>query len=279
MMPMVLDLLEHGIIYQWDTAHFITQLAQSTDPSLTYTRGKYTNEGAWSNWSLLYNSYNKPTPADIGAATADHSHIVMLPNGTNPNTVLETGFYRCVEWSYQLRKDLPVLTGDSQAMLVVYNYTTGWCRQIMMSPHDNWIYWIRACVNQAWTAWLKIDLNTLPLQRLKLSDVDKSGFTATDFVSNMNTILKKIPYEGTLFDQVTPNTVLARSIGQKLLNDGVISSLSITTFGCVLDIKKPFGAVVPIKLYTTDKNEYTTMAVYANNTYTFGPIRCTYSFT
>lgn len=48
--------------------------------------------GAWSDWSAVYSTANKPTPADIGAAASSHNHSASeITSGTLPVTRGGTG--------------------------------------------------------------------------------------------------------------------------------------------------------------------------------------------
>lgn len=49
--------------------------------SRVWTRAQYST-GTWTQWARDYNTLNKPTPSEIGAAVADHSHPYMADGGT-----------------------------------------------------------------------------------------------------------------------------------------------------------------------------------------------------
>ena len=65
--------------FNWDNASgWTSQLfVQNSDNPKVQVRGM--NAGTWGNWHTLYGTNNKPTPADIGAATSNHTHNNYLP--------------------------------------------------------------------------------------------------------------------------------------------------------------------------------------------------------
>ncbi|MCH7370037.1 pyocin knob domain-containing protein [Aeromonas sp. MR16] len=60
--------------------------------SRVYIRAQYST-GAWTVWAKQYNTQNKPSAADVGAVAP----YVVLPTGTDLNTVQTSGFYRLAE--------------------------------------------------------------------------------------------------------------------------------------------------------------------------------------
>lgn len=69
--------------FNWDsTAGWTSQMfIRASDNPKVEVRGM--NAGNWGNWHTLYGTNNKPTPAEIGAATSAHTHSYLpLTGGT-----------------------------------------------------------------------------------------------------------------------------------------------------------------------------------------------------
>lgn len=62
------------VIGRGTTPHsFVTQIATDKSSGKTYVRTRTDTDWAWTSWVQLYDSVNKPTPADIGAYTKAES--------------------------------------------------------------------------------------------------------------------------------------------------------------------------------------------------------------
>lgn len=75
-----------------------------------------------------------------------------LAAGTSCDSVLTVGMYQCSSWT-QTPSGLP----DGQGMLIVipYGTSTGWVRQIFVSPHSN-TWYSRARINNTFYSWASI---------------------------------------------------------------------------------------------------------------------------
>lgn len=65
-----------GMLVMRSASGYITQIltAGSANTNIMYNRTY--NGSAWTAWASLFSDCNKPTPADIGAATSDHRHAL-----------------------------------------------------------------------------------------------------------------------------------------------------------------------------------------------------------
>lgn len=79
---------------------------------------------------------------------------IVLPNGTDVNSIYETGNYRCAAWG----GNVPNGIADRQGVILCYLYTgnasSSWCRQIFITPHSLHRYH-RFKINNSWSDWKK----------------------------------------------------------------------------------------------------------------------------
>ena len=94
-----------------------------------WVRGRHDTSGTYHSWARVYTTLDKPTPADIGAAAASHSHN-YIPTSGNPVVSADietTGYMMCKDMRLGREKDKNgvLLSNKTTQSGKVLNISTG----------------------------------------------------------------------------------------------------------------------------------------------------------
>lgn len=110
----------------WTSDYNAWELAGTAHNDDARTRPLYvrTSQGgtAWGSWRKIYDSSNKPTPSEIGAAASSHSHSEYLPlaGGTMTGDILFTGV---TSTSYPAVSKTIQFSGSTDAASIFFEVT------------------------------------------------------------------------------------------------------------------------------------------------------------
>lgn len=142
-----------GIVVNFVTGNDIFQMWHVQTGGPTYWRGG--NASGWNGtWAKVYDTANKPTPSDIGAATESHTHNLQDLSGTLPVSNGGTGATTRENAAYNVLANTTSYS-DCDSCTNIGTYATGptWSNSPLVTygtlfvyrPSDNWIV-------QIWTS-------------------------------------------------------------------------------------------------------------------------------
>ena len=165
---------QDGILFilPWDNARYCIQLYCLSPGTKIYyrTSNDVGNNVTWSEWVMLYDNINKPTPQDIGASPSDHNHDTRyfrknMGVFSDFNLALTEGQYNVIYSGNGTFPNAPY-KGNLYGTLIVYvnDGTThdnrdNWIWQIFYDTGGN-CYWRYKINDNSWQPWRR-DYNTV----------------------------------------------------------------------------------------------------------------------
>lgn len=145
-----------GIVVNFVTGSDIFQMWRVQISGPTYWRSGNV-DGWYGTWVKVYDTANKPTPSDIGAAAASHGHNLQDLSGTLPITKGGTGENDRASAMYNLLTNVGNSVGDCNAATEIGIYSTNptWANLPIVNygtlftyrPDANWIVQIWTCTD------------------------------------------------------------------------------------------------------------------------------------